>query len=164
VAQLNAMDEINIRLASASDATQLSKLRFALRSRHSGDVESEAAFLKRCELWMAEALKQSQWRCCVGEQDETLVAALWLQVVDKIPNPTSETETFAYITNFFVSESLRGKGLGSRMLNEALSWCREQNVHSVILWPTPKSRPLYHRHGFQAPENLLELSLRGSAE
>ena len=113
---------------------------------------------------MTEALNRPEWRCWVAVNGESnikspLLGALWLQLVDKIPNPISEAEHLAYITNFYVTESARGQGLGTRLLNEALDWCRQNSVHSVILWPTEKSRPLYQRHGFDTPKGLFELTL-----
>lgn len=89
---------------------------------------------------------------------EVLVGALWLQLVEKVPNPTPEPEQFAYITNFFITESARGRGLGSRMLNEAIRWCRKQNIHLMILWSRKESRSLYERHGFTIGNDLLQLS------
>ena len=112
---------------------------------------------------MANALQQNNWRCWVAQRDETLVAALWLQLVEKIPNPTAEPEALGYITNFFVDESERGKGLGTRMLSEVLTWCREQHsakgrlLNSIVLWPTERSRHLYLRNGFDVPDDLFEL-------
>lgn len=114
---------------------------------------------------MARALQQDNWCCWVAERDERLVGALWLQIIEKIPNPTAEPERIAYITNFFIDESQRGQGLGTCMLNEVLAWCREQQsnkgslIAGIILWPTDRSRPLYLRHGFEVPKGLLELEL-----
>jgi len=155
---------IQIRTATPSDASQLAKLRFGLRSR-STNIESEEDFLGRCSRWMARALQQDNWCCWVAERDERLVGALWLQIIEKIPNPTAEPERIAYITNFFIDESQRGQGLGTCMLNEVLAWCREQQsnkgslIAGIILWPTDRSRPLYLRHGFEVPKGLLELEL-----
>ena len=106
---------------------------------------------------MTNALGQSNWRCWVIEHSGALAGALWLQLIEKVPNPTSEPETYAYITNFYVVDALRGKGLGSRMLDEALKWCREQDAHMVILWPSDKSRPLYERYGFKIRDDILGL-------
>ena len=117
---------------------------------------------------MKRALEQGNWHCWVAERDDELVGALWLQLVEKIPNPTAEPERLGYITNFFVAESERGKGLGSRMLEEVLTWCREQRstkgdlINDVILWPSERSRTLYLRNGFIVPKNLLELELAGA--
>ena len=155
---------IQIRTAAASDAPQLANLRFGLRSRPT-NIEAKDDFLRRCSHWMATALQQDDWLCWVAERDGMLVGALWLQLIDKIPNPTTEPERIAYITNFFIDESQRGQGLGTCMLNEVLAWCRneqsngERLIAGIILWPTDRSRPLYLRHGFQVPTNLLELEL-----
>lgn len=153
-----------IRSGRPSDAPQLAKLRFGLRSRPT-NTESEEAFLARCTAWMAGALEQNNWRCWVAEREERLVGALWLKLIEKIPNPTAEPESIGYITNFFIAESERGEGLGSRMLNEVLTWCREQQsdkgrlIAGIILWPTDRSRTLYLRNGFEVPKNLFELEL-----
>jgi GNAT superfamily N-acetyltransferase len=147
----------HVRLANSSDAQALTTLRYSLRSVNDNDAEAETTFLARCTAWMSERLEQPNWRCWVVEQDDVIIGALWLQLIEKIPNPTSEPEFHAYITNVFVSETARGAGLGSRLLTEALTFCKQQSVHSVILWPTEKSRTLYERHGFAIRPDLLEL-------
>jgi hypothetical protein len=43
------------------------------------------------------------------------------------------------------------------MLNQALSWCRDQEVEMIVLWPSDRSRSLYQRHGFTIREELLGL-------
>ena len=151
---------INLRLASISDAPVLAGLRYALRRRTTGTQESEAEFVKRCSLWMKDRLRDDgRWRCWVAEKDGTLVGNLWVQLVEKIPNPSLEPEQHAYITNFYVREGVRGQGIGSTLLSTALDWCKAREVHTVILWPTEKSRSLYLRHGFAVRADLLELVL-----
>jgi GNAT superfamily N-acetyltransferase len=156
--------QTNLRPARTSDAQRLATLRFGLRSRPT-NIESEQEFLERCTRWMTKVLAQDNWRCWVAERDDEIVGALWLQLVEKVPNPTAEPERLGYITNFYVAESQRGKGLGSQMLEEVLTWCREQRsgkgslINDVVLWPSDRSRSLYLRNGFKVPENLLELEL-----
>ena len=150
---------VNIRLANDSDAPALAKLRYALRSSMGGAVtEPEDEFLQRCAEWMKAHLKAgSLWQCWVAERDEDLIGCLWLQMVEKIPNPRSESEHHAYITNFFIQEFARGKGIGSRLLSTAIAWCEAGDVHAVILWPTERSRTLYERRGFAVRDDLMEL-------
>jgi GNAT superfamily N-acetyltransferase len=93
----------------------------------------------------------------VAERERELVGNLWAQLIEKIPNPAVEPERHAYVTNFYVREGERGRGTGSLLLSAALDWCRESDVHAVILWPTERSRSLYLRHGFAVREDLLEL-------
>lgn len=149
---------IEIRLANPSDAPALTELRYALRSTNE-DIEAKSPFINRCTTWISEHLQHDSWRCWVATDDNLVIGTLWLQLIEKIPNPTSESEFYGYITSFFMSEHVRGLGIGTKMLDLALSFCREQDVHSVILWPTEKSRTLYERHGFAAPPDLFELVL-----
>ena len=150
--------ELNIRLANNSDAPALAKLRYALRSSMGRVTEPEDEFLKRCGEWMKEHLKAgSVWQCWVAESGPELIGCLWLQLVEKIPNPRSEPEHHAYITNFFIQEFTRGRGIGSRLLSTAIAWCEARDVHAVILWPTERSRSLYERSGFAVRDDLMEL-------
>lgn len=149
---------INVRPATASDATALAKLRYALRSGNRAASEDESEFVERCRVWMEGRLGGGgAWRCWVAERGSELVGAIWTQLFEKIPNPSPEPERHAYITNFYVREGERGRGVGSLLLSAALDWCRECEAHAVILWPTERSRPLYLRHGFAVREDLLEL-------
>src|SRR3989441_4655219 len=152
---------VNIRLASDSDAPALAKLRYALRSSMSVVTEPEDEFLQRCAEWMKEHLKAgSSWQCWVAEKDQELIGCLWLQLVEKIPNPRSEPEHHAYLTNFFIQEFARGRGIGSELLASAIAWCNTRDVHAVILWPTERSRSLYQRSGFAVRDDLMELLIR----
>ena len=152
-------NDIAIRLARLSDAPKLAELRYVLRSADGRSIEVETDFVRRCLPWMTEHLQKESWRCWVAEQYGKVIGAIWLQRIEKLPNPTTELEYLAYITNFFVVEPERGKGIGSILLSTALSWCREHDVDAVILWPTEKSRSLYERYGFAVRSDLLELVL-----
>ena len=141
-----------------SDASALAQLRYDFRSSAGVVAEGESEFVGRCRRWMEARLRKSgPWRCWVAERGHELVGNLWAQLIEKIPNPLPEPERHAYITNFYVREGERGRGTGSLLLSAALDWCREADVHAVILWPTERSRSLYLRHGFAVREDLLEL-------
>jgi len=90
------------------------------------------------------------------EEADRLVGVVWLQLIEKVPNPGAEAEKHGYISNFYFEPSRRGAGLGSRLMDACLRFCEEEAVDAVILWPTPRSRRLYERHGFAVREDLLE--------
>jgi GNAT superfamily N-acetyltransferase len=148
-----------IRLANLNDVTVLARLRYLLRSKGASNVEAESQFITRTERWMLDHLQQEQWRCWVAEDAGTVLGALWLQLIEKIPNPTSEPEYYAYITNVFVHEAARRQGIGTQLLSEALSFCRQQSVEKIVLWPTERSRSLYERHGFAVRTAVLVANL-----
>jgi GNAT superfamily N-acetyltransferase len=136
----------------------LAGLRHDFRTRNVAGDEDRETFVTRCEEWMRERLAEGGlWRCWIAEQDGRAVGNIWLNLIEKIPNPAPETESHAYITNFYVLESVRGHGVGSRLLETVLEWCKEQRVHAAILWPSDRSRPLYERNGFAVRDDLLEL-------
>jgi GNAT superfamily N-acetyltransferase len=131
-------------------------LRLEFRGPRAPNVESETAFLDRCETWMRERLgDDSIWRVWVFERNNEPAGAVWLQVVEKLPNPTAESELHAYISNFFVRPDFRNTGAGSALLHAALDEAARLGVDSVFLWPSARSRPLYERHGFAVSENVL---------
>ena len=151
---------MEIRLASAADAHDLARMRFDFRAGQNNPVETREAFAVRCAPWMAARLgPESVWRCWVAADGQTIVGHLWLQLIEKIPNPVPELERHGYITNVYVDPSARGSGVGADLVRAALAYCREARVDSVILWPTERSRPLYARHGFALPEDMLEAVL-----
>jgi len=97
------------------------------------------------------------WRCWVADDGKQLLGHVCVQLFQKIPNPVSEPEAHAYVTNFYVVPEMRGQGVGKKLLNKALSWCRTQDAHSIILWATCESKSLYRRCGFIEPADVLEV-------
>ena len=152
--------EFTIRLGAKSEALPLAKLRYALRSTTGIATEPEPEFVPRCAAWMEEHLETDAWQCWVVEVNEQLIAAVWLQLVEKIPNPVAELEHHAYLTSFYVDEAARGRGIGTQLLRQAISWCEGRQVHAVILWPTERSRSLYERHGFAVRDDIMELMIQ----
>lgn len=155
-----AVQGFRIRLATDADAEELARLRYEFRAAINEPVEDEESFVERCAPWMRTRLAPGgQWRCWVAEGDGGVVGDIWLQFIEKIPNPAPELEAHAYITNVYVKPAGRGAGCGEALVEAALGHCRESGVDSVILWPTERSRTLYARHGFAVPGDIMEAVL-----
>jgi GNAT superfamily N-acetyltransferase len=151
---------LSVRLAGAADAPALARLRYAFRAEVDRSSEDEAGFLRRCGHWMADRLSgPSAWRCWVAEEGDTLVGTVWLQIIEKLPNPAGEPECHGYVSSFYVVPPYRSAGLGSALLSACLRECEARGVDAIFLWPTPRSRPLYERHGFVARDDFLERRL-----
>jgi GNAT superfamily N-acetyltransferase len=89
------------------------------------------------------------------------------------------TGVVAHLRWFILDESLRGRGLGRRLLEDALGFCRARRFRSVYLWTLADlaaAARLYRRSGFRlveeregeqwgrrVPEQRLELVLEGPA-
>lgn len=144
-----------IRQAVPSDAPALAQLRWDFRSTRGGLTENQGEFVERCAAWMATALADPRWTCFAAEIENAIVGHLWIESIEKIPNPALEPERHAYLTNVYVRPACRGEGIASRLLDRARVWCVEQQVDTMFLWPSDKSRPLYARHGFATSDAIL---------
>jgi GNAT superfamily N-acetyltransferase len=154
---------LTVRPATTADAAELARLRYEFRAVERPAVEARDAFITRCTAWMRERLAPgSTWHCLIAEKDGTTVGHVWLEMVDKVPNPgAGEPERHVYLTNLYVRPDARG-GPGSALVEAALAWCRERRADTVILWPSEKSRTLYARYGFAPSTDILALSLKTS--
>ncbi|MFL5385670.1 MAG: GNAT family N-acetyltransferase [Longimicrobiaceae bacterium] len=136
-----------IRRAAAEDAAALAALRWEFRAPLGRVSEDPDAFVRRCAEWMRTRLAGEPWRAWVAEAGGRIVGTVWLQLMEKMPNPVAEPELHGYVTNLYVRETARG-GVGSRLLAAALEECAAAGVHAAFLWPTEGSRSLYRRFGF----------------
>ena len=149
-----------IRPAGPEDASALARLRYDFRVELEPAAEAESEFLERCCRWMAERLASGRaWKCWLALEDGAPVGAAWLQLLEKIPNPVGEPELHGYVSSLYVTSDRRGSGIGSGLLRECLHECESRGADAVFLWPTPRSRPLYERHGFEVRGDMLERRL-----
>lgn len=145
-----------LRAARPEDAPGLARLRYEFRSDIESPGEEAQAFIARCNGWMAKRLADhGAWLAWVLAGSDDLYGMIWLQLVEKLPNPVAEPECHGYVTSLYVGPACRGTGLGSALLRAALDECDRREVDAVFLWPTPASRSLYERHGFGARDDLL---------
>ncbi len=153
------MARVRIRLARSSDCRALAEMRCRFRTETGLATETKSRFLRRCTSWMRKRFRSGSrpWRCWVAEDGKRLLGHVCVQLIEKIPNPVNEPEFHAYLTNFYVVPEMRGQGLGKKLLNKALSWCRTRETDAVILWATVASRPLYRRCGLVPPTDMFEL-------
>jgi GNAT superfamily N-acetyltransferase len=106
---------------------------------------------------MAERLtREGVWRCWVAVLGATTVGTVWLQLIEKLPNPVGHLRLHGYVSSVYVVPALRNAGIGSALLEACLEECRISGVDAVFLWPTPRSRALYERHGFAVADDLFE--------
>jgi GNAT superfamily N-acetyltransferase len=154
------MTRVRIRLARSGDSRALADLRYRFRTETEPATETKRRFLRRCASWMKKRFRSGAypWRCWVLDDGEQLLGHVCVQLFEKIPNPVDdEPELHAYVTNFYIVPEMRSQGLGKRLLNKALSWCRAQGADAIILWATPRSRSLYRRYGMVEPADIFEL-------
>lgn len=149
-----------VRPALESDVPRLAELRWEFRSTYAAPTEQRSAFLARCGRWMRDALSEhGTWHAWLAETGSHVVGNVWLDRIDKIPNPAAEPEVHAYVSNLYVQPQARGRGLGRDLLEAAVGHCRLLRPHAVILWPSERSRSLYERAGFESAADMMTLPI-----
>jgi GNAT superfamily N-acetyltransferase len=146
-----------VRRATPDDARALARLRYDFRVELDPAAENEAVFVDRCAQWMARHLRPADaWRCWLAELGDAPVGTLWLQVIEKLPNPVGHRDYHGYISSVYVIPAVRNAGIGSALLEACLADAQALGIDALFLWPSEQSRPLYARHGFQVRTDLLE--------
>jgi len=65
-------------------------------------------------------------------------------------------DAVAQLRWFLVEPQARGRGLGKKLLHEAIAFCKRNNYQKIILWTISNlyaARQLYEQFGFQVIKN-----------
>ncbi len=147
----------DVRQATPDDAAELAELRWEFRAGRAAPIEGRDVFVERCSAWMRRELASGRsWRAWVAVSGGRIVGQVWLDLVEKVPNPAAERERHAYVSNLYVRPEARG-GVGSRLLETAVNWATLNAVDRIVLWPTSRSISLYQRAGFTFHGDVMEL-------
>jgi GNAT superfamily N-acetyltransferase len=155
------VDDLEIRLARADDIEQLVSLRrqFTYEGER-GDERPE--FEDECRSFLDSALSAQRWRvwvACVGTQ---LVSHVFVALIDKVPRPTHENRTIAYLTNAYTVPEYRNRGIGGRLLAVAREDAAKKGVELMMVWPSEESTDFYRDHGFNPERDPLIWKTPGS--
>jgi ribosomal protein S18 acetylase RimI-like enzyme len=135
----------------------LAQLRYAFRAELDPPIEDQDGFVERCTTWMTERLGSGgSWLCWVALLNDTMVGTVWLQQVEKLPNPAGHPGFHGYVSSVYVAPEVRNSGIGSALLRACLVEADSRGLDAVFLWPSARSRALYERHGFAVRDDLLE--------
>ena len=178
---MNDVSDIEKAFAGETNQSRM----FSLRSHGPGDIGyityRHAMFYSRTygfdvtfDAYVASGLAQfvmqydpQKEHLWVAETDATIVGSIAI---------VKAKEEVAQLRWFLVESEARGKGLGKKLLHEAVEFCKRQNYRKIILWTVSNleaARQLYDRFGFQVSttnthqiwgqeltEELWELELR----
>jgi len=140
---------LNIRLATARDAKELTRLRWLLITEDA-DASIDARFNEQCITWFEQILSNNKWFVVVADATTTeLVGCMCLQAVEGPPDINGVANGLGYLTNCYVDKSRRDKKIGEAMLQKMLEIGKQLNLELIIVWPSQRSVRFYNRAGFQ---------------
>jgi GNAT superfamily N-acetyltransferase len=141
-----------IRAADLDDIPELARLRWQLYTEREAHDEPFEMYVARFAAFARDALARDDWRAWCAEEDDRLVAAMWLHTVPRVPAPGhGAPRPMAYLTNMYVEPEHRSHGLGSRMLQVLVEHCTTGGFELVLTFPADDAYGFYERNGFTRP-------------
>ena len=149
--------KIEYRKAKIFDIPQLVQMRweFQLVGRESFEATKEE-FIQFCEKFFQETLKSGDWIHFVAEFEDEVIAHVSLQIIKNIPVPGMPKNYWGYLTNAYTKPTFRKKGIGTRLVENALNWADSNDITKIILWPRDASINIYKNFGFSQESEVME--------
>jgi GNAT superfamily N-acetyltransferase len=150
------------RMATEADVDDLALMRwdFRLEEAPGATRHDRATFLEACAAFLRQGLAEQRWTYWVAQQDSQIISHIYIQRVPKVPKPNRLDDALGYVTNVYTRPAYRGQGIGTQLMTHVLAWAREQDLESLIVWPSETSVRFYARAGFQGSSDMLEYEVR----
>jgi GNAT superfamily N-acetyltransferase len=151
--------DLDVRRAQPTDAPALAELRwrFKREDEELREAPDSARMLHQTEIWIRDRLTDGRWLAWVAETPDGICGHVFLQPVERMPDPQGDPAPIGYVTNFYVTPGHRDRGIGTALVRALTEYA--QDFDTLIVWPSERSTTLYQRAGFNTPDELLELPL-----
>jgi len=147
-----------VRPATATDATDLARLRWEWRANEGRALEMDAAeFQTRFAAWVVD--HRDSHRPFVATIDGRVAGIAWLALVDRVPGPDRWERRSAMVQAVYVTPAARGAGIGRALVGALVEAAHELGCDYLTVHPSQRSFPLYQRLGFRAWDGVLELDV-----
>jgi GNAT superfamily N-acetyltransferase len=136
--------EVIVRVAGAGDVATLA----ALRTEWSGG--SDPDFAHRMADWITgEGERRTTW---VAELDGLPVGMASMLEYRRMPRTDRPDSRWGYVSNMFVRDGFRDRGIGSALLDAVIAAAGERGYARLVLSPSERALPFYRRAGFVVPD------------
>jgi GNAT superfamily N-acetyltransferase len=154
---------LNIRGASASDITEIIHQRTGMfRDMGFTDQSALDEMQRTSEQFIRAALINGSYHQWFAEAFDScephVVGGVAVLTYSWVTSPTNSRPERAYILNMYVYPEFRRKGVARKLMETAITWCRNQHFASVDLHASEMGALLYGKLGFKATNEMrLEL-------
>lgn len=154
---------MNIRFAEEKDFLHLAEMKWIHSeeddidyNEHNLDGVDKESFVSE----FVSFLKSNQnYKIFVVEDNNTLLSAMFVYMLPKLPRPSGNSKYIAYLTNVFTMRDYRNKNIGTELLNYIKDYLAEQKCELIFVWPSDKSVKWYSRNGFSGVNEIFEYRL-----
>jgi len=161
------METIIVRRAETRDLDDILRLNLALFEKEYQEYDSSLDI----EWVYDETRGKKYFQKRVNAEGFAAVSEYEGRVVGYLCGGIHESENFrkkirtACLENMLVEEYVRGKGLGKKLFNVFLDWCKENKIELISVTASAQNKQgigFYRANGFQDYNLTLELKLKGN--
>ncbi len=132
-----------MRVAGPDDVGALT----ALRSSWTGEASELEGYIAA---WLAaEGDRRTTWLATLGDAAAGMASMFEYRRMPRAGRPDSR---WGYVSNMFVREDLRNRGIGSALLTAVIAAADERGYPRLVLSPAVRALPFYRRAGFLVPD------------
>ena len=150
------------RLARAADLRQLAELRWQSRTDEDGERprHGHGEFTTSCEQFLREGLSSGARAYWLAVENDKIISHIFVQQIPMVPRPYKIDDRWGYITNAYTLPERRGEGIGESLMKRVIAWAQAEDLELLIVWPSDRAVSFYHKLGFSADNDILQLTLR----
>jgi GNAT superfamily N-acetyltransferase len=150
------------RIATAVDLPELAAMRwdFRLEEAPGTPAHDRDTFLRACGSFLQQGLDDQRWAYWIAATDTQILAHIFIQRIPKVPKPNRLDDALGYVTNVYTRPAYRNQGIGTKLMAHVLRWAADQDLESLIVWPSAASTRFYQRAGFRGSADMLEYEVR----
>lgn len=135
------------RTATDADAAELAAMRwdFRLEEAPGTPLHDRVTFPRAYRVFLEQGLADQRWTYWIATADAQIVSHIYIQRISKVPKPNRLDDAFGYVTNVYTRPAFRNRGIGTQLMAHVLGWAKEQDLESLIVWPSTESVRFYAR-------------------
>jgi GNAT superfamily N-acetyltransferase len=125
-------------------------LRSPVATRRHANLFGRPGFERQLADWLAcEGDRRISWLASLGDLPVGMASMLQYR---RIPHPGRPDSRWGYVSNMFVREDFRGRGIGGALLQELLDLARARHYARLVLSPSHRATEFYRRAGLMSPD------------
>jgi GNAT superfamily N-acetyltransferase len=144
-------DPALVRQATLTDLPLLLQYRRAMaQEMEDADEAAMNRMMTALEPYLRAAIPEGRWHGWIAEPG----GCGSVEIVQWVPGRLDPVPRRAWIHSVYIEPAFRRRGIGRRLTETIVAWCREQGFQWIYLHASEQGRPLYESLGFESSTEM----------
>jgi GNAT superfamily N-acetyltransferase len=140
-----------VRQATLTDLPLLLQYRRAMaQEMEDSDEAAMNRMMTALEPYLRAAIPEGRWHAWIAEPG----GCGSVETVQWVPGRLDPMPRRAWIHSVYIEPAFRRRGIGRRLTETIVAWCREQGFQWIYLHASEQGRPLYESLGFESSTEM----------